>query len=106
MNKNLQSKTSKFLEKAIMIHGNKFDYSKVVYIDNNNKILIICNTCKHEFLQIPRVHKQGHGCPKCAGCLPLPQQDVIAKFKLVHGESKYDYHKVHYINDSVKITII
>ena len=31
-----------FIEKAKKIHGNKYDYSKVKYIDNKTKVCIIC----------------------------------------------------------------
>lgn len=34
--------TEKFIENAINIHGNKYDYSKVNYIDTDSKVIIIC----------------------------------------------------------------
>jgi len=34
MNKNPQSKTSEFIQKAIKKHGDKYDYSKVEYTGN------------------------------------------------------------------------
>lgn len=47
-------------------HGNKYDYSKVDYIDNEHKIKIICP--EHgEFEQIPHNHLKGYGCLKCSG---------------------------------------
>lgn len=54
----------KFIEQARKIHGNKYDYSKVKYIDIHTKVCIICP--KHgEFYQNPNNHLNGHGCPKC-----------------------------------------
>jgi hypothetical protein len=39
-----------FIEKAIRIHGDKYDYTKAVYVNSNSKIIIICK--KHgEFEQ-------------------------------------------------------
>lgn len=53
-----------FIRKAISIHGNIYDYSNVVYLNQMTKISIICS--KHgEFKQIPNSHLQGRGCPIC-----------------------------------------
>lgn len=67
----LQSRISKrklplndFLIKANAIHKNKYDYSKVQYINTDTKVTIICP--KHgEFSQTPHAHLNGQGCPKC-----------------------------------------
>jgi hypothetical protein len=60
-----KSNTEEFIEKAIALNGNEFDYSKVAYKDNKTKVIIICNTCKNEFLQKPNNHLNGRGCPNC-----------------------------------------
>lgn len=53
-----------FCEKAKEIHGNKYDYSKVDYINSQTKVCIICP--EHgEFWQRPNVHLNKHGCPFC-----------------------------------------
>jgi len=53
-----------FIEKSKKIHGNKYDYSKVKYIDSRLKIIIICK--KHgEFEQNTHSHLSGFGCPTC-----------------------------------------
>ena len=57
--------TEKFIEDAIKVHGTRYNYSKVAYINQNEKVEIICQ--KHgSFWQNPSNHKYGHGCPKCA----------------------------------------
>lgn len=57
--------TLDFIEKASRIHNNKYDYSKVVYVDVNTKVCIICP--KHgEFWQTPESHFKGVNCPFCA----------------------------------------
>lgn len=53
-----------FIEKAKKVHGNKYDYSKVNYINNDTKIKIICPT-HGIFEQAPTNHLKGHGCPFC-----------------------------------------
>ena len=54
-----------FIEQAEKIHGNKYDYSKVIYNNSNTKIIIICPEHR-EFKQDPKSHLQGSGCPQCA----------------------------------------
>ena len=54
----------KFINKAKEVHGNKYDYSKVKYINNETKVCIICP--EHgEFCQQPNNHLNGQGCPIC-----------------------------------------
>ena len=46
------------------VHGDRYDYSKVVYADMNSKVTIICP--EHgEFEQTPNMHLRGRGCPYC-----------------------------------------
>lgn len=53
-----------FIEKSKKIHDNKYDYSKVKYVNNKNNIIIICP--EHgEFSQRPDNHLSGNGCPIC-----------------------------------------
>ena len=52
------------IEEARRIHGNKYDYSKVIYINNHTKVRIIC-PIHGEFWQTPHKHTLGEGCPKC-----------------------------------------
>jgi len=60
----MTDKTKEFIDKAIKIHGNKYDYSKVEYIKSNDKVYIICNI-HGEFQQTPNGHIQKKGCKKC-----------------------------------------
>lgn len=53
-----------FISDAKKIHGDKYDYSKVVFTRMKDKITIICP--KHgEFEQRAIEHLGGSGCPKC-----------------------------------------
>ena len=58
------STTEKFIKKAIKIHGYKYDYSKVNYINSNSKIIIICKY-HGKFEQLPSNHINKRGCIKC-----------------------------------------
>lgn len=59
------SNTEEFIEKARLIHGNKYDYSKVEYINRNTQVIIIC-PIHGEFKQTPASHLTHRGCPICA----------------------------------------
>ena len=63
--KKLVSSTEEFIKKAEKIHGNKYDYSKVNYIDKLTKVIIKCNMCNNEFEQRPDIHLRGSGCSEC-----------------------------------------
>jgi len=96
--------TEEFIEKAKLVHGNKYDYSKVDYINSQAKVKIICE--EHgEFEQKPNNHLTGYGCSKCSGKNKLTTEEFIEKAKLVYGD-KFDYSKVNYVNNHVKIIII
>lgn len=62
--KKLSSNTEEFIRKARLVHGNKYNYSKVNYINSENKVEIICPT-HGSFWQKPTNHLYGCGCPKC-----------------------------------------
>jgi hypothetical protein len=96
--------TEKFIEKAILVHGDKYDYSKVDYKNCNTNITIICKI-HGDFLQIPSTHLQGHRCSKCAGKAKSNTDEFIKNALLVHGD-KYDYSKVDYKNNNTKVIII
>ena len=93
-----------FIEKAIKVHGYKYNYSKVEYVNNYTDVVIICS--KHgEFYQTPNVHMTGHGCPSCSNVKKYNTESFIEKAKIIH-DNKYDYSKVNYINAFTKIEII
>jgi hypothetical protein len=53
-----------FIEKARNIHKDIYDYTDVVYTNNNTKVTIKC--AKHgPFLKTPQKHLSGQGCNKC-----------------------------------------
>ena len=97
------NKNEIFIEKAKRIHGDKYDYSKVEYVNCSTKVCIVCS--KHgEFWQTPNKHLCGCGCPKCAG-KGKNKEYFLEKAKEIHGD-KYDYSKVEYVNWNTKVCII
>jgi len=101
--------TEEFIIKAKSIHGNKYDYSKVNYLNVRTKVKIICY--KHgEFNQTPNKHLKNSGCPKCgfiSRCNKVRSntKEFIEKTKNIHG-NKYDYSKVNYVGKENKVIII
>ena len=92
-----------FINRASKFHRNKFDYSKVDYVNYRTKVCIICP--KHgEFWQTPESHLR-YGCDKCAKERFPTQEDFIIASKKIHGD-KYDYSKVKYKNNKTKVIII
>ena len=109
ISKEKQKTTEEFIEQAKQVHGDKYDYSKVEYVNNSTKVCIICP--KHgEFWQSPNSHLQGNGCSKCGikkmkKNRTLKNVDFLEKARKVHGH-KYDYSKVNYTHSHKKICII
>lgn len=98
--------TDEFIEKSILKHGHKYDYSKVQYIDMRTPVIIICP--KHgEFSQFPYNHVKGAGCSLCnkVDKRVLPYDAFIERSKAIHGD-KYDYSNVKYVNSKTKVKII
>lgn len=96
--------TNEFILKSIEIHNNKFDYSKVNYVNMKNKVIIICRI-HGDFLQNPNNHLNGQGCFKCACDNKRSNKiDFIKKSIKIH-QNKYDYSLVEYkkVTDEIEI---
>ena len=86
------------------MHGKKFDYSKVKYINSTTEVEIICR--EHgSFFQIPSGHLSGQQCPSCSGVKQKTTLEFISESKVIHN-NLYDYSKVEYINNRTKVIII
>jgi hypothetical protein len=116
--------TESFVEKSKKIHGDKYLYNKVVYINAKTKVDITCPIEGHgSFLQKPNSHLLGSGCPKCgketfSKNIQLKKLDIkeqekqtkifIKKALDVHKLKgiEYDYSQVLYIDHNSKVEII
>lgn len=108
-NLNRRKTNEEFIEDAIEIHDNKYDYSLVVYKSAHTKVKIICNTHDEIFEQKPNDHLSGYGCIKCAAenaskRYSLGKKEFIKRARQIHG-NEYDYSLVEYINNRTKIKI-
>lgn len=99
---------SEFIAKAREIHGDKYEYSEIVYVYATDKVTIVCP--KHgRFHQTPAKHLSGQGCRKCgiekrAKGDRASKSDFIKKALAVHGD-RYNYDKVVYKNSQTKVII-
>ena len=96
MGKTQRLTVEEFIKKARKIHGNKYDYSKVVYINNNTKVCIIC-PIHGEFWQTPRGHLEGRGCQECAKNFlaekrKMTTEEFIKRARKIHND-RYIYRK-------------
>lgn len=111
-------KRLKFINKALLIHDNLYDYSLVEYINDKIKVKIICS--EHGiFEQRPNNHLNlKHGCPKCNDIKKLlmckenninknliVKNNFIIESNLKHS-NKYDYSLTNYINAFINVKII
>lgn len=95
--------TEQFIERARAVHGDRYDYSKSVYVNLSTKIDIGCE--KHgSFWQRADVHFRGGGCPVCAGKKQLTTDQWVSKAKDRHGDA-YDYSRAIYITAKQKVEI-
>ena len=101
--------TSEFITKSMRIHGDKYDYSLVEYVNNKKGVKIICK--EHGvFIQKPNNHLNGQNCIICSNRQnginsTLTTSEIIEKFKLTHGD-KYGYSLVDYKGSRIKVKII
>lgn len=73
-----------FINRAIAIHGNKYDYSKVEYVNSETDVCITCH--KHgDFWQRPSSHLRGRGCKDCWN---------ERQSKVFNGKPKFSLRKV------------
>lgn len=57
--------TPQVIQEFTSIHGNAYNYNKVVYIRAKEKVTITCPT-HGDFMQTPDHHLEGNGCPSCS----------------------------------------
>ena len=91
-----------FIEKAKNVHGDKYNYSLVEYINSRTKIKIICPV-HGMFEQISKNHLKGSG---CSICNKNKANYSFSDKALLKHNNKYDYSLVDYIDNKTKIKII
>ena len=98
-----------FLVRAKLEHGDKYDYSKIKYLYESNKITIFCKKHQIEFQQSVHKHLAGQGCRKCfsesnGDRCRTSVIEFIKKAKAIHRD-KYNYDGIEYKNNNSNIKI-
>lgn len=105
---NVERSSNKFIEKARVIHKDKYGYNKISYAHSKTKVTVTCP--EHgDFEQTPNSHLNGYGCAKCGSksageFFAKDVNEFIAESDKVHN-SKYDYSNVIYTNSKTKVII-
>ena len=80
--------TEEFIKRAKLIHGNKYDYSLVNYIDSKSPVKIIC-PFHGIFEQKPNNHLNKHNCPKCKSSKgEITIRNYLLKNNIIFEEQK------------------
>ena len=104
ISKKLGNGTDLFIKKARDIHGDKYDYSEVEYVNNNTPVRITC--IKHgSFIQTPRTHIfRKSGCRKCNR---VTKDEIINRSNNIHNSKYKDinftYDDSNTVDDIMKI---
>ena len=111
----LEQRKNIFIINSKNIHGERYDYSKLVYITNRKKVEIVCS--EHgSFWQYPFAHSgnQQSGCPTCNWVRsksptfpigqPLTQEGFLSRCLLSHG-TQYTYEKTEYTGKNNYVTV-
>jgi hypothetical protein len=95
-----------FILKAVEIHGDQYDYSKVNYVDSNTKVEIICPIHGSMF-QSPFSHiYYKNGCNECRPINKrLTKEEFVNRSNIIHN-NKYDYSLSEYVLGKLYIIII
>ena len=98
--------TETFIAKCIELHGNKYSYENVEYINCHKKVFITCKIHGDFSVRPSNFINQGLQCQECRRldrC--VPQEKFIEKAHKIHNK-KFDYSLVNYIDNNTKIKII
>jgi protein-arginine kinase activator protein McsA len=97
-----------FIERAKSIPGNRYDYSKSIYVNGRTRMEILCPT-HGSFWQTADDHLQSRGCKACGyekngKTSRFTQQEFLQKCKETHGD-RYNYSHVKYTECYEKVQI-
>lgn len=105
-----EEKLVDFLEKCEVVHrGRNYDYSKVSFNINTDKVTIICPT-HGEFVQSVKAHVKGQKCPTCAKIESdikqkrLTNTEILLRAKNIHNDTyEYDFTGYSSSNDEINV---
>lgn len=97
--------TEEFIRRSRKLHGDRYDYTKVSYKKERDHVCIGCS--KHgDFMQMPRVHLMGCGCPRCFTDRKRQSTEEFVKEAIKFHGNRYNYDRVDYKGNKVKVEIV
>lgn len=131
---NIRKTAEQFIKEAQKVHGNKYDYSKLIYKNCTTSVKIKCKKCGYELSRLPSIHiKKEKGCNRCNQQIrnqlfkngepernkrriaekhnrkllrcQIKNEQFIKEAKRIHGD-KYSYVLTGYISASSRVKII
>ena len=98
-----------FVFRAKQKHGDKYTYFDDSYLAIESPCKIIC-PIHGEFIQVPKGHIKGYGCPKC-GKIETGKKLSSNSFEFIQKArklfvDKFKYEKVVYVNNITPVIII
>jgi len=107
---NSHTGASEFEIRAKKIHGDKYKYDDVQYVNNTTRVKIFCVKHNEYFEQMPSAHLKGSGCQRCgiernSSIRVWTREQFIYEAEMVHG-CKYGYDDVIYVGTTDKVDII
>lgn len=96
--------TEVWKSRAHSVWGDRYDYSRVEYINAKTPVTVIC-PLHGEWKCNPDNHiSKNRGCPECGGSKVKTTSSFIRDATAVHG-SRYDYSEAEYVNSKTKVKI-
>lgn len=97
-----------YLHKIKAVHGNRYDYSKVLYTGTGNKVNIVCKI-HGDFYIAAHHHLEGRGCYHCGRLQSAKNKTITLKEFIERGKKKYNnehtYEKSVYTGCFNRITV-
>ncbi len=109
-----------FLIRARLVHGESYDYSRVVVSNSKTKVEIVCRTCAQAWWVLTGNHIfRRSACPRCSQVkmkfrshdptqsfrnTRKTHEEFLAEARARHGHA-YNYDKVEYITNKVRVVI-
>ena len=106
---NVSLTTEIFVERAKLVHNNKYSYNKTNYVNYQTNVIITCPV-HGDFEQTPANHLKGEGCYYCGrdktdNSKRVVLEESIQKASNIHN-NYYDYSKVKFDKTIDKVIII
>ena len=100
--------TEEFKREATKIHGDIYNYDKVIYRTSLTKVVVTCRIHK-DFEVSPNNHiSKKSGCPRCFDRTKQRQSSDEYKERLykIYGKDRYDLSRLVYVNPKTLVCII